>query len=79
MTFSILDIIVFSIGGIIIVLYAFISIRRVVKFKKAYNRYIKDKFTPLQAKEMAMKECYPKKYKKDSAKNPNSDDEIFEE
>ena len=49
MTFSILDIIVFSIGGIIIVLYAFISIRRVVKFKKAYNRYIKDKFTPLQA------------------------------
>lgn len=81
MTFSILDIIVFSAGGIIIGIYAFFSIRRLVRFKKAYNKYIKDGFTPLQAKQQAMKDCYPKKYAKDEKKNnkSNMNDEIFED
>lgn len=74
---SVLDIIIFSCGGIIVGIYAFIEIRRVVKFKKAFKRYKQGGLTDLQAKEQAMKECYPKKYKK--MQKENAIDELFED
>lgn len=74
---SVLDIIIFSCSGIIVGLYAFFEIRRAVKFKKAFKRYKKGGLTDLQAKEQAMRECYPKKYKK--MQNQNAIDELFED
>lgn len=74
---SVLDIIVFSCGGIIVGIYAFIEIRRVVKFKKTYKNYLHTGLSPVQAKEQAMKQCYPKKYKKMQKENAN--DELFED
>lgn len=79
MTLSILDIIVFSIGGIIVIIYAYFSIKNLIKFKKAYKKYIDKGMTPPFAKETAMKECYPKKFKKVSKKNTNDNDKIYEE
>lgn len=77
MSFSILDIIVFSIGGIIVGLYAFFSIKRLVKFKKLYRENKEKGMTDLYAKQEAMKIMYPKKYKKDNKNNLN--DEICED
>lgn len=77
---SILDIIIFSLSGIIVFIYGFFTIKKGIKWKKTFKAYVDMGLSVLEAKELANKEVYPKKYAKKHKSNTNEqDDTIYEE
>ena len=71
---SVLDIILISLGGIAVVLYAFFKIRETIKYNKEYKACIDSGMTPIQAKEYCDKFFSRKKKDKEQ-----ETDKIYEE
>ena len=77
---SILDIIIFSVAGIIIAIYAYFNIKNTIKWRNLVKSYVQKGLTLEQAKDMADKEVYKRKYAKKQAKNKDKkEDSIYEE
>jgi len=76
---SALDIIIFSLGGIIIVAYATIQIRRTLKWRKKVKQYVADGMTLENAKIKANQEFNYKNKKKKEKSIKEIEDDIFTE
>lgn len=79
MSVSALDIILFSIGGLIIIFYAYVQIKKTIRWRKRFRQLVNEEGkSPIEAKEIANKEIY-KKTKKDKKAKQEQEDEIMKE
>lgn len=71
---SVLDIILISLGGLCVIIYAFFKIRQTIRYNKEFKKYIEEGKTKIEAKELC-DSLYSKKKKATETK----DDDIFVE
>lgn len=71
---SVLDIILICLGATAVIIYAILSIRKAIKYRKEYQSCLESGMTPLQAKEYC--DRFFSKKKKDKQ---DQADKIFEE
>lgn len=76
---SALDIIIFSLGGIVIIAYATFQIRKTIKWKKKVREYVASGMTLTNAKIKANQEFNYKTKKKKEKNIKEIEDDIFEE
>lgn len=74
---SAIDIILISLGVIVVGIYLFLAIKRTKGWQERYKKLIKEGKTHEQAKLIADKEFYAKKSK--SKQTKEQEDEIFDE